>query len=167
MAKNIEIPETRHTFVINNEHADLIVNDLLEGDFEALGRIFTDLVNFNLYGDYSIIENIENADKAERSARKLFKSDSEHYIQNFKARSEQASKNRTSGQQPDNAEVRDYARAIGYDENVAVDWAIQTAQRGWTDKNGDPIKYWKKALDAYMRGIAKNRIMDMTSTIGR
>ncbi len=168
MSKKIEkIPETRNSFVINNEHADMIVNDLLQGDYEALGHIFTDLVNLNLYGDYAIIENLDDKDKAERTARKLLKTDSEHYLNHFIARSEQNRTNRTAGQYPNNAEVKDYARAKGYDENIAVGWCIEQAQNDWKDQNGEPIKYWKKTLDAYMRGVARNRIKDMASTFSR
>ena len=154
---NIEIPSTRKSFVINSEHADMIVNDLLQGDYEALGRIFTDLVNLNLYGDMSIIENLDG-DKAERTARRLLKSDSEHYIAHYKARSEQNSKNRTAKQYPDNAEIKDYARAKGYDENIVMEWCLNQAHNDWLDQNGEPIKYWKKTLDAYMRGVMQNKI---------
>ena len=155
-------PKTRRSFVINCEHADLIVNDLLQGDFEALGRIFTDLVNYNLYGDLAIVEPAcEN--KAERSARKLLKADSEHYIANYTAKSEQNAKNRTSGQQPDNVEVREYARSKGYNPDIALEWAVEQAQRGWTDQNGEPIKYWKRTLDAYMAAVARKQIGDFAS----
>ena len=157
---NIEIPSTRKSFVINSEHADMIVNDLMQGDYEALGRIFTDLVNFNLYGDYSIVET-ECNDKAERSARKLLKSDSEHYIQHYKARSEQNAKNRTARQYPDNNEIKDYARAKGYDENIVMEWCINQAHNDWLDQNGEPIKYWKKTLDSYMQAVNRNKINDL------
>lgn len=154
---NIEIPSTRKSFVINSEHADMIVNDLMQGDYEALGRIFTDLVNFNLYGDLTITETVCE-DKAERSARKLLKSDSEHYIQHYKARSEQNAKNRTARQYPNNDEVRDYALSKGYDPNDAVGWAMEQAQRDWLDPNGEPIKYWKKTLDSYMQAVMRNKV---------
>lgn len=166
MSNKLEIPSTKKSFVINSEHADMIVNDLMQGDYEALGRIFTDLVNYNLYGDLSITETME-CDKAERTARRLLKSDSEHYISHYKARSEQNAKNRTSGQQPDKAEVRDYARAKGYDENIAIGWAIEQVQRDWKDQDGKPIQYWKKTLDAYMQAINRKRIEDMTKTFNK
>lgn len=153
----IEIPSTRKSFVINSEHADMIVNDLLQGDYEALGRIFTDLVNFNLYGDFSIVET-ECNDKAERSARKLLKSDSEHYIAHYKGRSEQNAKNRLSGQRPDRDEVKEYARLKGYDENIAMEWCLQQATNDWLDNKGEPIKYWKKTLDAYMKAVNLNKL---------
>ena len=89
----------------------MIVNDLMQGDYEALGRIFTDLVNLNVNGDLSITEtDCEN--KAERTARRLLKSDSEHYIAHYKARSETNRDNRTSGHQPSREELLDYF-AIG------------------------------------------------------
>ena len=166
MSKEFNIPNTKREFVINSEHADMIVNGLLKDDFETLGRIFADLVNYNLYGDESIVENA-GEDKAEIMARRLLRSDSERYIENWIARSQKNSKNRTSGQQPDNAEVKDYARAKGYDENVAVGWALEQAKRDWTDTDGKPIKYWKQKLDAYMKAVNRNRIEEMTKTIGR
>ena len=156
---DFKIPDTKKSFVINSDHADMIVNDLMQGDYEALGRIFTDLVNFNLYGDMALVET-ESEDKAERSARKLLKSDSENYIKHYIARSEQNAKNRTAKQYPDNAEVKEYARSKGYDENIAIGWAIEQAQRDWTEPNGEPIKYWKKTLDAYMQGVMRNKIND-------
>lgn len=162
----IEIPSTRKSFVINSEHADLIVNDLMQGDYEALGRIFTDLVNFNLYGDYQLIET-ETKDKAERSARKLLKADSEHYISNYKAKSEQNAKNRTSGQQPSRDELLDYARAKGYDEQMVIEWGMEQARKEWKDSNGEPVRYWKKTLDAYMQAVNRKRIEDMTKNFGR
>lgn len=153
---NIEIPSTRKSFVINSEHADMIVNDLMQGDYEALGRIFTDLVNYNLYGDLTITETVCE-DKAERSSRKLLKSDSEHYIQHYKARSEQNAKNRTARQYPDNAEIKDYARAKGYDENIVMEWCLNQAHNNWLDQNDEPIKYWKKTLDSYMQAVNRNK----------
>ena len=156
----------KKSFVLNSEHSDMIVNGLLKDDFETLGRIFTDLVNYNLYGDESIVENAGD-DKAEIMARRLLRSDSEHYISNWLARSEQNAKNRTSGQEPSNDELMDYARAKGYDTNIVKGWAIDQAHRSWTDQDGNPIKYWKKTLDAYMRGVNRKRIEDMTKTIGR
>ena len=154
---NFEIPSTKKSFVINSEHADMIVNDLMQGDYEALGRIFTDLVNFNLYGDMAITETVDG-DKAERTARRLLKSDSEHYIKHYVAKSEQNAKNRTARQYPNNAEIKDYARAKGYDEQIVMDWCIEQAHKDWLDQNGEPIKYWKKTLDAYMRGVMQNKI---------
>ena len=165
MAK-IEIPETKRSFVINSEHADMIVNDLLQGDYEALGRIFTDLVNFNL-GYNEDLKDAPCEDKAERTARKLLKTDSEHYIRNWIGRSEQNSKNRTSGQYPNNDEVRNYAISKGYDPNIAVGWAIERAQNNWCDEQGQPIKYWKKCLDSYMQGVNRKKIEDLTRNIGR
>lgn len=156
---DFQIPPSKKSFVLNNEHCDMIVNDLLQGDYEALGRVFSDLVNYNLYGDLSITER-ECSDKAERTARRLLKTDSENYINNWIAKSEQNAKNRTSNQRPDNAEIKDYARAKGYDEQVAVAWAIEMAHKDWLDNNGDPIRYWKKALDGYVRGINKNKVND-------
>lgn len=173
MAKDkTEILENRKSFVINCEHADMIVNDLLQGDYDALGRIFTDLVNFNLYGDQSLYDKEKIAenpdfDKSERTARRLFKSDSEHYIKHYVARSKQNSKNRTAGQYPDYSELKEYARLKGYDENLAVDWGIQQASREWKDQNGEPVKYWKKTLDAYMKAINRKRIEEMTRTFSR
>lgn len=155
--KNFEIPSTKKSFVINSEHADMIVNDLMQGDYETLGRIFTDLVNFNLYGDMAITDTVGD-DKAERTARRLLKSDSEHYIKHYIARAEQNAKNRTARQYPDNAEIKDYARAKGYDENIVMEWCIEQAHKDWIDKDGEPIKYWKKTLDAYMRAVNQNRI---------
>lgn len=156
----------KKSFVINSEHADMIVNDLLQGDFETLGRIFTDLVNYNLFGDESITESASE-DKAERTARRLLRSDSEHYISNWLAKSEQNAKNRTSGQEPTNEEIREYARSKGYDENTVIGWAMEQAHRGWVDQNGEPVKYWKKTLDAYMRGVSKKMLENMARRIGK
>lgn len=156
----------KKSFVINNEHADMIVNDLLQGEYETLGRIFADLVNYNLFGDESIIENSSD-DKAERTARRLLRSDSEHYISNWLAKSEQNAKNRTSGQEPNIDEIVDYARAKGYDVNTVKGWAIEQAHNDWKDQNGKPIKYWRKTLDAYVNAINRNKINDMALGIGK
>jgi hypothetical protein len=152
----------KKSFVINNSHADLIVNDLLEGDFETLGRIFTDLVNYNLFGDESLTENA-SGDKADRSARRLLREDSENYITSWLAKSEQNEKNRKGGQEPTDEEIKDYARSKGYNEQIAIEWAITQAHNGWKDPSGEPIKYWKKTLDAYMRGVVRN----MGNNIGK
>lgn len=156
--------KNKQSFVINNEHADMIVNDLLKGDFEALGRIFTDLVNYNLYGDETIVE-YECTDKAERTARRLLKVDSEHYIKSWLARSDQNAKNRKSGATPTNDEVRDYCKAKGYNEQIAIDWAFDKAHNNWCDDAGEPIKYWKKSLDAYMRGVTRNQLNDFGNSL--
>lgn len=161
-----EIPSTKKSFVLNNEHADMIVNDLLQGEYETLGRIFTDLVNYNLYGDESIIES-SGEDKAERTARRLLRSDSEQYISNWIARSQQNAKNRKSEQYPNNDEVREYARSKGYDEEVAMSWCMEKTRNDWIGQDGKPIKYWKKNLDSYMQGINRNRINEMSRNIGR
>lgn len=162
-----DVPASKKSFVINSAHADMIVNDLLQGDYEALGRLFTDLVNFNIYGDYSIIENIDDLDRTERTARKLLQADSENYIEHFVAKSQQNAKNRTSGHQPTRDELIDYARAKGYDEQTVIGWGMEQAQREWKDNNGDPIRYWKKTLDAYMQAINKKKIADITKGFSR
>lgn len=154
------------SFVINNEHADMIVNDLLAGEYETLGRIFADLVNYNLFGDESIVENAGD-DRAERTARRLLKSDSEHYISNWLAKSEQNAKNRTSRQEPSIDEILDYARAKGYDQNTVKGWAIDQAHKGWKDQDGETIKYWKRTLDSYMRAVNKNLLNNMARSIGK
>ena len=161
----IEIPSTKKSFVINSEHADLIVNDLLQGDFEALGRLFTDLVNFNVNGDLALAET-KAEDKAERTARRLFKIDSENYIKHYCKVSEQNAKNRTAEQQPNRDEILDYARSKGYirdlaDEQVVVSWAMTQAQNDWKDRDGNPIKYWKRTLDSYMLAVMRNKTKDM------
>lgn len=155
----IKIPETKKEFVINSEHADMIVNELLQSDFETLGRIFTDLVNYNVFGDLSITES-ECTDKAERVARRLLHNDSECYIKNFIGRSKQASKNRTAGQEPSMDEIKEYANAKGYDSNICQEWGIRKAKEHWLDQNGEHIKYWKQSLDSYIRGVNKNRLED-------
>lgn len=157
----VEIPATRKSFVINSEHADMIVNDLMQGDYEALGRIFTDLVNLNVNGDLSITET-DCDNKAERTARRLLRSDSEHYIAHYKARSETNRDNRTSGHQPSREELLDYARAKGYDQQIVIEWGMKQAQQDWCDRNGEPIKYWKKTLDSYMQAVNRKKIDDMT-----
>lgn len=162
----IEIPESKRSFVINNEHADMIVNDLLQGNYEELGKIFTDLVNYNLYGDEAISE-YKTDDRTVRTARRLLKSDSENYITNWISRSQQNSKNRTSKQIPERAEIEDYARAKGYDVNIVIGWAIDMSHKDWKDNNDEPIKYWKKALDAYMKGVTKNRLDNMAKNLTR
>ena len=156
----------KKSFVINNEHADMICNDLLAGDYETLGRIFVDLVNFNLFGDESIVENAGD-DKAERTARRLLKSDSEHYISNWIARSEQNAKNRTSRQEPSIDEILDYARVKGYDQNIVKGWAIDQAHKGWKDKDGEPVRYWKKTLDSFMRAVSRKQLDNMARSIGK
>lgn len=164
---NSENLARKKSFVINNDHADMIVNDLLQGEYEALGRIFADLVNYNLYGDETITE-CECTDKAERTARRLLKADSEHYINNWLAKSEQNSKNRKGledGQGPGREEILDYARAKGYDEQIAIEWALNRAKDDWKDNDGNPIRYWKKPLDAYMKAVNRNRIKEIAGNM--
>lgn len=162
----IDIPKSRKSFVINSEHADMIVNVLLEGEYETLGHIFVDLVNLNVHGDLSITE-VDVADKAERTARRLLKDDSEHYISSYEARSKINADNRTSGHQPSTDELKDYAKKKGYDEQTVIGWAIKQAHNDWTDQNGEPIKYWRKTLDSYMQAVNRNKIQSMASQIGR
>lgn len=162
-----ELLKRKQSFVLNNEHSDMIVNDLLQGEYEILGRIFTDLVNYNVHGDESIVDLDDTMDKAERTARRLFKVDSENYINHWIGRSQQNAKNRTSGQEPDQEELLSYARSKGYDEQTVIKWSIEQAHRDWTDQNGDPIKYWRKTLDSYMKAVNRNRLRDMTNGIGR
>ena len=161
-----KLPKSKRSFVINSEHADMIVNDLLAGEYEMLGKIFTDLVNYNLYGDESLIESASE-DRTDRTARRLLRYDSEQYITNWIAKSEQNAKNRTGGTEPSRDEIIDYARAKGYDEQIAIGWAIEQSHKDWKDRDGKPVKYWRKTLDAYMRAVGKKRIEDMTKGIIR
>lgn len=158
----------KKSFVINNDHADMIVNDLLQGDFETLGHIFVDLVNYNVWGDETLFSDVFEYDsKSEKVARRLFKADSENYINNWISRSEKNSKNRKGledGQGPDLEELKDYARVKGYDEQAVTHWAIEKAHDNWKDSDGNPIRYWKKALDNYMRAVNRNRIAEMANT---
>jgi len=164
--KTAEKMSRKKSFVINSEHADSICNELLAGEYETLGRIFVDLVNYNLYGDETITET-ECTDKIERHARRLFKTDSENYIRNWLAKSEQNAKNRTSKQEPTRDELVAYANAKGYDEQTVIGWSIEQAQKNWLDPNGEPIKYWKKTLDAYMKGVNRNKLEEMVKGIGK
>lgn len=162
--KMAEKMSRKKSFVINSEHADSICNDLLAGEYETLGRIFVDLVNYNLYGDEAITET-ECTDRIERHARRLFKTDSEQYIRNWCAKSEQNAKNRTSRQEPTRDEVIAYANAKGYDEQIAIGWSIEQATKNWLDPNGEPIKYWKKTLDSYMRAVNRKKVEQIARDI--
>lgn len=70
MNKDYRKMKAGKTFKMDTVCANIIVNGLLDGDFEALGRIFTDFVNYTLYDDISIIKP-ECDDKCERIARDL------------------------------------------------------------------------------------------------
>ena len=151
----------KKTFVINKEHAEMIL-DLLDGDFEVLGKIFVDLVAFNLYGDTSLLENADEASKPERMARKLLASDAEHYIQSWLGKSEQNTRNRTARNYPDKVEFLAYCREKGFSEQDIHDYCepyfMEKVKTSWLDQNGEPIKYWKSAFEAFMREINKDRL---------
>ena len=48
-----------------------------------------------------------------------------------------------------------------------MDWCISQAHQDWKDQNGEPIKYWKKTLDAYMQAVNRKKIEEFTKNIGR
>lgn len=156
----------KSTFVVSKEHSEMIIN-LLDGDYESLGRLFDALIRLNVDGEDVLSDSVDSKSR-EAFAWKLLKCDAEHFIESWLGKSEQNSKNRKGledGQGPGLDEIKDYARAKGYDEQIVIDWAITKAHNDWKDDAGNPIKYWKKPLDAYMKGVNKKRINDMAKNV--
>lgn len=152
----------KSTFVVSKEHSEMIIN-LLDGDYESLGRLFDALIRLNVDGEDVLSDNVDGKSR-EAFAWKLLKSDAEHFIESWLGKSEQNSKNRRGlddGEEITLAELEDYCNAKGYDIQTAKGWMIQQADNGWKDENGKPIRYWKKVLDAYMRGVNKKRLANI------
>ena len=58
---------------------------------------------------------------------------------------------------PTTAELYDFAEAARLSEADAREWWELCTERGWKDRSGKPIRYWKKACERYCARRAINR----------
>ena len=59
---------------------------------------------------------------------------------------------------PTTAELYDFAEAARLSESDAREWWELCTERGWKDRSGKPIRYWKKACERYCARRAINRM---------
>ena len=59
---------------------------------------------------------------------------------------------------PTTAELYDFAEAARLSEADAREWWELCTERGWKDRSGKPIRYWKKACERYCARRAINRM---------
>ena len=59
---------------------------------------------------------------------------------------------------PSTAELYDFAAAARLSEADAREWWELCTERGWKDRSGKPIRYWKKACERYCARRAINRM---------
>ena len=59
---------------------------------------------------------------------------------------------------PTTAELYDFAEAARLSEADAREWWELCTERGWKDRYGKPIRYWKKACERYCARRAINRM---------
>ena len=59
---------------------------------------------------------------------------------------------------PSTAELYDFAEAARLSEADAREWWELCTERGWKDRSGKPIRYWKKACERYCARRAINRM---------
>ena len=59
---------------------------------------------------------------------------------------------------PTTAELYDFAEAARLNEADAREWWELCTERGWKDRSGKPIRYWKKACERYCARRAINRM---------
>ena len=59
---------------------------------------------------------------------------------------------------PTTEELYDFAEAARLSEADAREWWELCTERGWKDRSGKPIRYWKKACERYCARRAINRM---------
>ena len=59
---------------------------------------------------------------------------------------------------PTTADLYDFAEAARLSEADAREWWELCTERGWKDRSGKPIRYWKKACESYCARRAINRM---------
>ena len=59
---------------------------------------------------------------------------------------------------PSTAELYDFAEAARLSEADAREWWELCTERGWKDRSGKPIRYWKQACERYCARRAINRM---------
>lgn len=84
----------KEQFVISNKTADIIVNDLFRDDDAKLGKVFRDLVAFNVDGTTDLIDNVDDQDTSDRTARHLLYNDCKAFIDRWLLTSRHNASNR-------------------------------------------------------------------------
>lgn len=74
-SERARLMKNKKTFKLGNEHMDMIANDLLADDDAKFGKIMRDLVTFVTTGENSLIDNIDESDKIDKTARRLLYDD--------------------------------------------------------------------------------------------
>lgn len=167
--------ERKDTFVLSSSHLDIIVNELLRDDDVKLARLIRDLVAFNVTGDNALIDNLDETDSADRTARKLLYDDCKVFIGKWLLKSIHNANNRKGktkdsasaiasdtsqsddddGQHPTINEVKDYAKLTqgGLSDaevaEIVSKWYDKETKSHWLDERGEPVRNWRKVFESY------------------
>lgn len=173
-----EIPKFIKYVAIDPKTASDLCNEVYPDKPETVGNIFKDYVNFFLYEDDTLVET--KCDRYEHFARNQLADDAIRLRAHAKdvsdaraiagskggkskAESKDDAADHSDSNYPDEMEVIDYIRAKEYDGNIAGKWLDGMISCGWKDEQGNPIRNWRKRLDAYMRKYNKNRMESMAN----
>lgn len=164
----------KDTFALNKNHMSIIVNDLLRDDDAKLGRIMRDLVAFNIDGTTDLVDNVDEHDPADRTARHLLYDDAvvliNHYmltaLHNSHGGKRSKSKNadaETDGEQvqdndrPTLGDICDFATMClgGVPEEeqkkISRQWYDSMTKHHWLDDKGVQIHEWRKVFEKYAK----------------
>lgn len=166
--------ERKDTFALSKQHMDIITHDLLPDDDAnniRLAKIIRDLVATCVDGTTDLLDNCDQGDPADRTARRLLFEDYKQYTNSWLLKSIHTAQNRqgkTKAPQPDDTEqddqqdhpslneIKDYARlkclgGVSDDmiEQVSRNWYDSMTKNHWLDDRGDPIKRWRSVFERY------------------
>lgn len=156
----------KDTFALSSRHLDIIVNDLFRDDDAKLAKLIRDLVAYNVDGSTALIDNIDDQDNADRTARKLLFDDCNVYIgkwlltswhnaQNRRGKTKTAEGQDTEpeGYHPTLEEVKQEAVNNGITgdmaDEIARQWYDSETKRHWQDDKGNPLEHWRKVFSTY------------------
>lgn len=174
-----EIPKFIKYVAIDPKTASDLCNEVYPDKPEIVGDILKDYVNFFLYDDQLLVE--KECDRYEHFARNQLADDAVRLRTHAKevsvVRAESGrlgGKRKAENQKSASVEyadiedeVLDYIQAKKYDGNIAGRWLNEMIEKEWLDEDGEPIRDWRKRLDAYMKAVNKNKLDEMVNSIGR
>lgn len=162
------------TFALSKQHMDIITHDLFPDDDASnikLARIIRDLVSTCVDGTTDLLDNRDESDSADRTARRLLFEDHMQYTNHWLLKSIHTAQNRqgktkASQVEPEDGqddqdhpslnEIKDYARlkclgGVPGDmiEQVSRNWYDSMTKNHWLDDRGDPIKRWRSVFERY------------------
>lgn len=167
----------KDTFALSCRHLDIIVNDLFRDDDAKLARLIRDLVAFNVDGTNDLLDNIDDQDNADRTARKLLYDDCKVFIDKWLLTSwhnalNRRGKTKASNEQDQEQSTGDTGRYYPTLEEVkqevvnclggvpdevrneiAEKWYQSETKQHWRDDRGKPLEHWRKVCDTYCNKV--------------